>query len=44
MELIKEGDKQDKVFPKLGILLTNEQGEIVIKRGFVPSSLPRIPR
>ena len=44
MELIKEGDKQDKVFSKLGILLTNEQGEIVIKRGFVPSSLPRIPR
>jgi hypothetical protein len=44
MELIELAGTQDKVFSRLGILLTNEQGEIVINRGFVPSSLPRIPR
>jgi hypothetical protein len=44
MELIKLAGTQDEGFSRLGVLLTNEQGEIVIKRGFVPSSLPRIPK
>ena len=44
IELLEVASEQEKVYPQLGILLTNEKGEIVIKRGFIPSSLPRIPK
>ncbi len=44
IELAELAVEQDKVFSRLGVLLTNEKGEIVTKRGFVPSTLPRIPR
>lgn len=44
IDLIEVAGEQEKVYPQLGILLTNEKGEIVIKRGFIPSSLPRIPK
>jgi hypothetical protein len=44
IELAGLAVEQDKVFSRLGVLLTNEKGEIVSKRGFVPSTLPKIPR
>jgi len=44
IELIEIAGEQDKVFSQLGILMTNERGETVTKRGLIPSSLPRIPK
>jgi len=44
IELIEAAVEQDNMFSQLGILLTNEKGETVIKRGLIPSSLPRIQK
>jgi hypothetical protein len=43
IELIELAGEQDKVFSQLGIQMTNERGEIVIKRGFIPSSFTENP-
>lgn len=43
MDSIDLATKHGKEYSQLGILLTDEKGEIVTKRGPVPSSLLRIP-
>jgi len=44
LDLISMVSAPEKVYSQVGLLFINDQGETVIKRGFVPPPLPIIPR